>query len=50
MHGIGFGMPEKFHLFQLKQLVDIVFKIDENDWQGQRSSQLRVIDLNLSQS
>jgi single-stranded-DNA-specific exonuclease len=48
--GIGFGMAEKFPLLQLKQPVDIVFKIDENDWQGQRSLQLRMIDINLSQS
>jgi hypothetical protein len=29
--------------------LDIVFKIDENEWQGQKSLQLRMIDFNLSQ-
>ena len=46
--GIGFGMVEKFHLLQQKQPVDIIFKIDENEWQDQRSLQLRMIDLRLS--
>ena len=43
--GIGFGMAEKFHLLQQKKPVDIVFKIDENDWNGQKNLQLRVIDI-----
>ncbi|MBS1575596.1 MAG: single-stranded-DNA-specific exonuclease RecJ, partial [Bacteroidetes bacterium] len=47
--GIGFGMAEKFHLLQLKKPVDIVFKIDENEWNGQKSLQLRMIDFRLSQ-
>jgi single-stranded-DNA-specific exonuclease len=46
--GIGFGMAEKFHLLQLKNPVDIVFKIDENEWNGQKSLQLRMIDFRLS--
>jgi single-stranded-DNA-specific exonuclease len=46
--GIGFGMADKFHLLQLRQPVDIVFKIDENEWNGEKSLQLRVIDLKLS--
>jgi single-stranded-DNA-specific exonuclease len=47
--GIGFGMAEKFHLFQQKKPLDIVFKIDENEWNGNKSLQMRVIDLRLSQ-
>lgn len=46
--GIGFGMADKFHLLQQKQPVDIVFKIDENEWQDQKSLQLRMIDFRLS--
>jgi single-stranded-DNA-specific exonuclease len=42
--GIGFNMAEKFHLFQMKKPMNIVFKLDENDWNGQKSLQLRVID------
>jgi single-stranded-DNA-specific exonuclease len=48
--GIGFGMAEKFHMLQQKKPLDIVFKIDENEWQGQKSLQLRMIDITLSQS
>jgi len=46
--GIGFGMAEKFHLLQLPKPVDIVFKIDENEWNGQKSLQLRMIDFRLA--
>lgn len=46
--GIGFNMADKFALLQLKKPVDIVFKIDENEWNGEKSLQLRVIDLRLS--
>jgi single-stranded-DNA-specific exonuclease len=46
--GIGFGMADKFSLLQMKEPVDIVFKIDENEWNGQKSLQLRMIDFRLS--
>jgi single-stranded-DNA-specific exonuclease len=48
--GIGFGMADKFPLLQNAQPVDIVFKIGENEWNGQKNLQLRVIDLRLSAS
>ena len=43
--GIGFNMAQKFPLLQMKQPIDIVFTLDENEWNGQTSLQLRVIDL-----
>jgi single-stranded-DNA-specific exonuclease len=46
--GIGFSMAEKFHLLQQKKPMDIVFKIDENEWNGEKSLQLRMIDLRES--
>ncbi len=46
--GIGFNMAHKFHLLQLNQPVDIVFTIDENEWNGETTLQLKVIDLKLS--
>jgi len=46
--GIGFGMADKFRL--LEQPVDIVFTIDMNEWNGERSLQLMVIDFRFSQS
>lgn len=48
--GIGFGMAEKFSIFQKKQLVDIVFKIDENEWNGNKSLQIRMIDFRKSEN
>jgi single-stranded-DNA-specific exonuclease len=47
--GIGFGMADKFSLLQLKKPLDIVFKIDENEWNGEKSLQLRMIDFRLSE-
>ena len=49
MSGIGFGMADKFPLLQMKKPVDIVFKIDENEWNGNNTLQLRMIDLRLSE-
>ena len=48
--GIGFGMADKFSLLQLKLPVDIVFKIDVNEWNGEKSLQIRLIDLRLSEN
>jgi single-stranded-DNA-specific exonuclease len=48
MGGIGFGMAHKFHLLEGKKPVDIVYTLDENDWQGNKSLQIRVIDFRLS--
>lgn len=46
--GIGFGLAAKFPLLENKKPVDLVFTIDENVWNDQRSLQLRVIDLRPS--
>ena len=47
--GIGFKMADKFHLLQMNNPIDVVFKIDENEWNGNKTLQLRVIDLRLSE-
>lgn len=47
--GIGFGMAERFHLLQMRKPVDIVFKIDENEWNGEKSLQLRILDFRISE-
>ena len=47
--GIGFNMAAKFHLLQMQKPVDIVFTIDENEWNGNTTLQLKVIDLQLSE-
>ncbi len=46
--GIGFGLAHKFDLLKDKKPVDVVFKIDENEWNGNKSLQMRVIDFNAS--
>jgi single-stranded-DNA-specific exonuclease len=46
--GIGFGMADRLALLQLKKPVDIVFKIDENEWNGEKSLQLRMIDIRIA--
>lgn len=47
--GIGFNMATSFHLLQMKKPVDIVFTIDENEWNGTKSIQLKVIDIRLAE-
>lgn len=44
--GIGYNLADKFPLLANQQPVDIVFVLEENDYNGQRSLQLKVLDLN----
>jgi single-stranded-DNA-specific exonuclease len=43
--GIGFNMASSFYLLQLKKPVDIVFTLDENEWNGNKTLQLKIIDM-----
>jgi len=47
--GIGFNMAEKFEIIKSKSPFDIVFSLDENEWNGNTSIQLKIIDVKLSQ-
>jgi single-stranded-DNA-specific exonuclease len=52
--GIGFKMADKFHLLQpdsyrVTTPIDIVFKIDENEWNGNKTLQLRVLDFRANE-
>ncbi|MFT4023967.1 MAG: single-stranded-DNA-specific exonuclease RecJ [Flavihumibacter sp.] len=47
--GIGFGMAEKFHLLTTGKPVDLVYTLEENEWNGQKHLQLRVLDVRSSQ-
>jgi single-stranded-DNA-specific exonuclease len=49
MDGIGFGLAGKFHLLQTGMPVDLVFTLEENEWNNQKKLQLKVIDFALSQ-
>jgi single-stranded-DNA-specific exonuclease len=48
--GIGFNMAEQFSILESKQPVDVVFTVDLNEWNGESSIQLKVIDFRLSES
>lgn len=47
--GIGFNMADKFKLLESKKPLDIVFTIDENEWNGNKTLQLKMIDIRESQ-
>lgn len=49
LNGIGFNMADKFNLLQQNKPIDIVFTIDENEWNGNKNLQLKMIDLRLSE-
>jgi single-stranded-DNA-specific exonuclease len=49
MSGIGFNMASKFPILQSKQPFDVVFTIDENEWQGTKTLQLKVIDCRIAE-
>jgi single-stranded-DNA-specific exonuclease len=46
--GIGFGMADKFSLLQLNAPIDIVFTLEENEWNNEKKLQLKIIDFRLS--
>jgi single-stranded-DNA-specific exonuclease len=46
--GIGFNMAEKMRLLEAGKAVDVVFKLDENEWNGEKSLQLKVIDVRIT--
>jgi len=48
LSGIGFKMPEKLHIVKSGKPFDIVFTIDENEWNGNKRLQLMVVDCRLS--
>ncbi|CAN5421734.1 single-stranded-DNA-specific exonuclease RecJ [soil metagenome] len=46
--GIGFNLADKFYILEKKKPIDIVFTIDQNEWNGETSLQLKMIDFRLS--
>lgn len=46
--GIGFNMVNKFALIEQNKPMDIVFTIDINEWNGEKTLQLKLLDLQLS--
>ena len=45
LDGIGFGLGERAADLQGGSLIDLVFNLEVNEWQGRRSLQLNVQDL-----
>ena len=43
--GIGFGMGNLFEKIKDNQSFDVCYSIDENEWKGKKSLQLRLRDL-----
>ncbi|MDQ2720783.1 MAG: single-stranded-DNA-specific exonuclease RecJ [Bacteroidota bacterium] len=48
--GIGFNLAEKFPLLQSDKTLDMIYTIDENEWNGETNLQLKVIDVRLSEN
>jgi len=46
--GIGFNLAHKFELIATNKPLDILFTIDENEWNDTISLQLKIIDFRLS--
>jgi single-stranded-DNA-specific exonuclease len=46
--GIGFNMADKFAIIASKKPFDIVYSIDENEWNGTKSLQLKIVDVKES--
>lgn len=47
--GIGFNLASKFQILQLNKPIELVYTIDENEWNGAKNLQLKVIDFRLSE-
>jgi single-stranded-DNA-specific exonuclease len=46
--GIGFGLAAKFPLIALNKPLDVLFTLEENEWNNQKTLQLKVIDFAVS--
>lgn len=46
--GIGFNLAQKFELLKQSKAIDILYTIDENEWNGNKTLQLKVIDIEAS--
>lgn len=48
VNGIAFNMAKKFPLLQMNRPIDVVYSLDINEWQGNKTVQLKVVDFKLS--
>jgi len=47
--GIGFGMADKYDVIASGKPFDILYTLDENDWNGNKNIQMKVIDIRPSE-
>lgn len=47
LEGIGFGMADYFPSISKGTPFDLLYSLDENQWNGQRTLQLRIIDIRM---
>ena len=47
-NGIGFNVAGKYRILEQKMPIDLLFTLDENEWNDQKNLQLKVMDLRLS--
>jgi single-stranded-DNA-specific exonuclease len=45
VRGIGYNMPEHIHIVKSGKPFDIVFQLQLNEWQGNQSVQMQIIDV-----
>lgn len=45
MQGIAFGLADKMDIVKSGQPFDMIYTLDENEWNGYKSLQLRVLDI-----
>jgi len=48
INGIGFNMSDKINIVRSGKPFDLIYHIEENNWQGKKSIQLKVIDVRES--
>ncbi|MGB8194999.1 MAG: DHHA1 domain-containing protein, partial [Chitinophagaceae bacterium] len=47
--GIGFNMAHRFPVLNLQKPLDIIFTLEENEWNGNKHLQLKLMDFRLSE-
>lgn len=45
LSGIGFGLADKFGIIASGKPFDIIYTVEENDWNGNKNLQMKVIDI-----
>ncbi|HVK97504.1 MAG TPA: single-stranded-DNA-specific exonuclease RecJ [Flavisolibacter sp.] len=49
INGIGFNMANKIDIVTSNKPIDIIIKVDENEWNGEKQLQIKVLDLKLAE-